>query len=444
MKGLMRYLSPFAPDQSGASAVLFELGGMIIICDAGGCAGNVCGFDEPRWFTKKSAIYSAGLRDMDAILGRDDRLIGKIEKAILTTDAEFIALIGTPVPAVIGTDLRGLAKIIERKFEIPSISMETKGMVTYEEGEEKAYEALLELSKNPLFIERMKKRGKNLDARHYDVGIFGATPLELPAPDSAKKLRERIYEKYGLTSVTYGMDSDIYDILTMGKTDINLAVSPAGLAMARKLCNESGARLKTGFVYGEDLLHCFQNDAMRQGLKSGSENLREKVINEVIGSKDVTGSKNAVPGTRALILHQQFFANEIRNMLRNSMTVEKPETLKEVKKTKDNRDVQEYGAGCCRTHAHDDICQYINVASFFKMVPEYMEEGDIYLKGEKEFCNLVEKGGYDVILGDPLFKRALPRFRGQFLALPHYAVSGGIYARDSEEEYLSALGEVCP
>ena len=407
MKGLMRYLSPFAPDQSGASAVLFELGGMIIICDAGGCAGNVCGFDEPRWFTKKSAIYSAGLRDMDAILGRDDRLIGKIEKAILTTDAEFIALIGTPVPAVIGTDLRGLAKIIERKFEIPSIAMETKGMVTYEEGEEKAYEALLELSKNPLFIERMKKRGKNLDARHYDVGIFGATPLELPAPDSAKKLRERIYEKYGLTSVTYGMDSDIYDILTMGKTDINLAVSPAGLAMARKLCNESGARLKTGFVYGEDLLHCFQNDAMRQGLKSESENLRQKDINEVIGSKDVTGSKNNVSGTRALILHQQFFANEMRNMLGN-------------------------------------MWQEINVASFFKMVPEYMEEGDIYLKGEKEFCNLVEKGGYDVILGDPLFKRALPRFRGQFLALPHYAVSGGIYARDSEEEYLSALGEVCP
>ena len=143
MKGLMRYLSPFAPDQSGASSVLFELGGMIIICDAGGCAGNVCGFDEPRWFTKKSAIYSAGLRDMDAILGRDDRLIGKIEKAIATMDPEFIALIGTPVPAVIGTDLKGLAKVVEKKFGIPALAVETKGMVTYEEGEEKAYEALL-------------------------------------------------------------------------------------------------------------------------------------------------------------------------------------------------------------------------------------------------------------------------------------------------------------
>ena len=50
MKGLRKYLTPFAPDQSGAVSVLYELGGMLVICDAGGCTGNVCGFDEPRWF----------------------------------------------------------------------------------------------------------------------------------------------------------------------------------------------------------------------------------------------------------------------------------------------------------------------------------------------------------------------------------------------------------
>lgn len=46
MKGLRKYLSPFAPDQSGAAAVLCEFHGLIIILDAGGCAGNICGFDE--------------------------------------------------------------------------------------------------------------------------------------------------------------------------------------------------------------------------------------------------------------------------------------------------------------------------------------------------------------------------------------------------------------
>ena len=48
MKGLLKHISPLAPDDSGACSVLYELGGIVVICDAGGCAGNVCGFDEPR------------------------------------------------------------------------------------------------------------------------------------------------------------------------------------------------------------------------------------------------------------------------------------------------------------------------------------------------------------------------------------------------------------
>ena len=36
MRGLRKYLTPFAPDQSGAVSVLFELGGIVVICDAGG------------------------------------------------------------------------------------------------------------------------------------------------------------------------------------------------------------------------------------------------------------------------------------------------------------------------------------------------------------------------------------------------------------------------
>ena len=54
------------------------MGGICVICDAGGCTGNICGFDEPRWFGSQSAVFSAGLRDMDAILGRDDRLVEKL------------------------------------------------------------------------------------------------------------------------------------------------------------------------------------------------------------------------------------------------------------------------------------------------------------------------------------------------------------------------------
>ena len=46
MRGLRKYLTPFAPDQSGAVSVFYEFDGIIVICDAGGCTGNICGFDE--------------------------------------------------------------------------------------------------------------------------------------------------------------------------------------------------------------------------------------------------------------------------------------------------------------------------------------------------------------------------------------------------------------
>lgn len=119
MRGLRKYLTPFAPDQSGAVSVLYEFGGIIVICDAGGCTGNICGFDEPRWFESKSALFSAGLRDMDAILGRDDRLVAKLADAVTKLDAKFAAIIGTPVPAVIGTDYHALKRMAEKKVDLP-------------------------------------------------------------------------------------------------------------------------------------------------------------------------------------------------------------------------------------------------------------------------------------------------------------------------------------
>ena len=142
MKGLRLYLPPFAPDQSGAVSVLYRLGGLIVICDAGGCTGNICGFDEPRWFQEKSAVFSAGLRDMDAILGRDDRLVSKLCSAARQIKSSFAAIIGTPVPAVIGTDYHALKRMTENKLSMPVLTIDTNGTRLYDEGAAKAFLAL--------------------------------------------------------------------------------------------------------------------------------------------------------------------------------------------------------------------------------------------------------------------------------------------------------------
>ena len=206
MRGLRKYLTPFAPDQSGAVSVLFELGGIVVICDAGGCTGNVCGFDEPRWFEQKSAIFSAGLRDMDAILGRDDRLVAKLADVVQKIDATFVAVIGTPVPAVIATDYLALKRMSEKKIKLPILTVDTDGMELYDKGEEKAF---LELFK-----------------------IFA---IEKYQPEEADKMRELFQQKYDQQAVCYGMGDGLEEIKKASSASKNIVVSPAALVAAQYL-----------------------------------------------------------------------------------------------------------------------------------------------------------------------------------------------------------------
>ena len=172
MKGLWKYISPFAPDQSGAAAVMYGLNGIVVICDAGGCAGNICGFDEPRWFSGgKSAVFSAGLRDMDAILGRDDRLVAKLADAARQIDASFAAIVGTPVSSVIGTDYRALKRMAEKELSIPVVTLDTTGMELYDAGIEKAYDTLFRAFAD-----------LSMQAEDGIVGVIGAVPLDLMHP----------------------------------------------------------------------------------------------------------------------------------------------------------------------------------------------------------------------------------------------------------------------
>ena len=166
MRGLRKVLTPFAPDQSGAVSVLYNLGGLIVIIDAGGCTGNVCGFDEPRWHGTRAAVFSAGLRDMDAILGRDTLLVSKIASAAERIDARFVALVGTPVPATIATDYKALKRMLEKKVNLPILTLPTDGMKLYDSGESVAYKELFETF-----------AGDDVRASEGKELVLGATPL---------------------------------------------------------------------------------------------------------------------------------------------------------------------------------------------------------------------------------------------------------------------------
>lgn len=219
MIGLRKYLTPFAPDQSGAVSVLYEAGALIVIIDAGGCTGNICGFDEPRWEKQRSAIFSAGLRDMDAIMGRDDLLIEKIKKAMDVIDARFVALIGTPVPAVIGTDFKGIAHILEKALNKKVIVCPTTGVALYDQGIEMAQYEMVKA-----FADQRQNEKK--------IGVLGFTPL-----DYGQLPKNPAYNYY----------ATIDELQCSGSLKQNYLASTAGLKAARYMEKHFGVPYTIGY-----------------------------------------------------------------------------------------------------------------------------------------------------------------------------------------------------
>lgn len=370
MKGLRKYISPFAPDQSGATAVFCELGGLVVILDAGGCAGNVCGFDEPRWFDSKSAIFSAGLRDMDAILGRDDKLVEKIGKACKKIDGNFVAVIGTPVPAVIGTDYTALRRMIEKKTGFVAVTVDTNGMELYDDGVRKSSLELFRTFTGKDGDSQVTAQGTGKDGAASRsetagtdplelLGVLGATPMDVVETEAPETI-ENYYKKKGWRQVSvYGMGAGLDAVRQAGKAKKNLVIAPAGLEAARYLKKKYGTPYEAEYPL-----------AAIPGWDAFRENVMQKERKNV------------------LIVHQQVLANTLRDAIRKESNAK------------------------------------VTVASWFMLDKELKEDGDVHLREEDQWISFVREGGYDLIIGENLFMRAVPDYAGDHINLTHFAVSG--------------------
>ena len=354
VRGLWKGLTPFAPDQSGAASVFYELGGILVICDAGGCTGNVCGFDEPRWFGERSAIFSAGLRDMDAILGRDDRLVAKLTDAAEKIDANFAAVIGTPVPAVIATDYRALQRMCEKKTNLPILTVDTNGMELYDVGEEKAWLTLFKTFAGKDVASQKEASEEDDSSKKMKIGVLGLTPHDVSDLNIEEKFRKS--ENENTHYICYGMRAGIDKVKTAGSADKNLVVAPAALETAKYLEKEFGTPYEVGYPFVDELIP-----------ELGYE--RKKI----------------------LIIHQQVIANAIRQEIRTRSDEQNTE---------------------------------VTVASWFMMKSELSEEGDLSLKEEKDYCKLVQNGNYDMVFADENMRGLVPGFKGTFVNIRHFAVSG--------------------
>ncbi|MDR0906502.1 MAG: nitrogenase component 1 [Oscillospiraceae bacterium] len=357
-------LPPFAPDYSGVCSALFDLNVLIAIHDAAGCTGNYTGFDEPRWFGSKKAIYCSGLREIDAILGNEPKFISRIADAAAEVKPELAAFVGSPVPMVMGTDFEGFALDLEQRIGVPSFGFATNGTEPYNAGVFLAGRAL---------VDRFASSGANTLPK--SVNILGATPLDI----SESNLR-------GLTDFLrangYTVNANFFTGLTLeqvknaGAAAVNIAVSQAGARLAAYLLEKFGTSYLVGLPFGG----------------KNAEDFLARLAEVEITGQSAVHSAQSVGAANALIIGDEVTANALKNAL-----------------------IRDFGfAG-------------VDVGAIFG-TESGLYPDDIDLPSERAIADTMNSGRYELVIADPLICDLIRDGGVRRVHLPHYAVSSKIHA----------------
>lgn len=381
-------LPPFSPDYSGVCGALFSLGGMIVIHDAAGCTGNYINYDEPRWYDGGAMVYCSGLRELDAVLGNDEKFIQNICEAARSLHPKFIALVGSPVPMVIGTDLAGMAAWIEDETGIPSFGFSTTGLGLYPEGVLLAGKALLEYTDRNEQIEETEPSGMNL---------LGDLPLDFAGTTFLEQFRGLLSEIGGSVHATLFDGADMEQVERVKSAKWNSAVSCSGALLGAWLWRKHHMPCITGFPMSRRTAEDWASFAGEY--QNG-------------GGVHAWGTQGAMCGRKdgILILGDQIIANSIRAEIF-------------------------YASG-----------QSSCVGVPFGVQKESLGEGDLYLKQEAQISQAINAAEFSTVIGDPLYRQLLDEpEKKNFIPVLHYAVSSKVGAErypDSKktiEEILSML-----
>lgn len=388
MSKLCVNLPPFAPDYSGVASTLFELGGMIVIHDASGCTGNYLGYDEPRWLGSKSLIFCSGLRHMDAILGNDDLLVNKIIAAVNDTHPKFVALLGSPVPMVIGTDYEGIAAELENRTGIPCFGFDVKGLAYYTKGVSMAITALL------------KKYCKKGDANSTStsqpsINLFGTTPLDFGNTDNVKRFIS-LFESNGIKVInSFGMENSLDNISHAAEASLNLVVSESGYEAASFMKDKYGTPFICETPVGDGSIALKRVKSFLNGEKPQAQENCNCQCND---------------GDKIFIAGDQIISNSIRNY------------IEEICRGKGKK---------------SSVC----VGTLFDVVPDLQRKNDITFKDELELRHYVNNEKTDKIIADPLVEQLLTKETKEqgvkFFGLPHTAISSKI-CWDKTKLFLSS------
>lgn len=360
-------ISIYAADVSGVCSALFELGGMTVMHDASGCNSTYNTHDEPRWYDMDSMVYISGLSEMEAIMGDDEKLIDDIVSAAKQLSPRFIAIAGTPIPMMIGTDFQAIAAVVERRTGIPVFGFDTNGMNSYLSGVSMAFQTIASR-----VVDRDAHKGSN-----RSVNIIGATPLDFSVNGSVKSIENFLTDNGFIIISNWAMGGTLDKIRNAGRAAVNLVVSYGGLSAAKELQKIFGTPYVIGVPYGK--------------------NFSDKLLDDLKEAADIGRSKVSFTGRK------------ISNMPDITVIGES------------------VGSGSLAAAISAESGKTVQVLCPLETEARLLADGDFIAADEDDLIPLLKKS--KVLIADPLYRPICPE-SCKFIPLPHEAFSGRIYRNE--------------
>ena len=381
MKQIASRISIYSADAFGICSALYELGGLCVMHDASGCNSTYNTHDEPRWYDFDSMVYISGLSEMEAIMGDDQKFIDDIVYTAKELSPNFIAMAGTPIPTMIGTDFKAIANIIEKETNIPTFGFDTTGMHSYVSGAYKAFEALAKrfLKRNDKESRAEQKESVDKEGREHQnsrikVNILGVTPLDFSINKSVEAMVDLLKENNFEVISTWAMGSSLEYIKNAGDADINLVVSYSGMGAAKYMYENLNIPYVIGTPFGKEFANKVIEDLKE--VKSTKENKISYDNRKIDKDAEIT------------IVGESIMSESLAYAI-----------SKEKNKT-------------------------VNVISSLETDEKLLLEGDKIAMFEDDIEKCLKNS--KTIIADPLYRPICP-IDSNFISLPHEAFSGRIY-----------------
>ena len=366
---IQHIVPPITSDYSGACSVLYGENILKILISPNGCKTPVA-YDEIRNIDY-SLQYCTSLNELEIVTGEIKGLKESIKEIINQNQKiEFIAIISTVVPQIIGMDLESIVENIEETLDIPCVFINTNSFENYYSGISLTLKSLA----NKFMLENKKIKST--------VNIIGYSPLTFGKIEKLEELFSLI-KSLDLNILTVFSDNlSLEKIKNSTSAELNLVLSYEGLALAKYMEKEFS------------IPYVIINVVSKYGIEN-TENILKRFFYKIDNSFEKLEKRDKLDDRKVMIIASPFMAINIAASLRKDFSLTNILALSLIKESRKFKKIE--------------YLKFLNIVNT-----------------EEDLKEKIKEYKPDILISDPVYKN-LVNEKVTFIPLLHYGYSTRLY-----------------